>query len=278
MYLKFLLPLLLIATLSSCVSNFVFVLTNKQVESRYANKPNKPTFKTIATPSGKVFYATQGDSTKPLLVFIHGAPGHWYSSIHLFDDTALLAHFYIITYDRPGYGKSNNGYSVPYIDAQTEVLQQIITKENFSKKKVIVVGRSYGTPIAARYAMLYPNQTKKLLLLAPCVDPKKEKLFWFSFGNKLGFVNAFVPDDMNTATEEKFRHSNQLKFMQNDWDKITAPTYIVQGRKDWIADTANAYFAEQKIVNAFTKMYLIDNTGHNVSRQHPKLIKDLILE
>jgi pimeloyl-ACP methyl ester carboxylesterase len=261
-----------------CVSNYVFTLTDRQIEERYKNKPQKPLFHNLKTETGNVHYVSNGDSSKPLLVLIHGAPGHWYSSMNLMEDADLLNKFFIISLDRPGYGKSNNGYSIPYIDAQADVIHQIVTRHNKHKQKITLVGRSYGTAISARYAMMHPENVQKLFLLASCVAPQKEKYFWFSFANLLHIINMWMPNDLNSATVEKFKHKKQLKYIENDWDKIIAPTYILHGKKDWMADTANAYFAQQKIVNADTYMHILDNTGHNVTRQHKELIKKLLLE
>ncbi len=271
--------LLLITILcSSCMSNFVLTLTQKDIKKNYANKPNKPVFNYIKTPIGKMFYATHGDSSKPLLVLIHGAPGRWYSSLNLFDDATLLQKFYIVSMDRMGYGKSNNKEGITFIDAQVNAIATLINKVNYTHQKVTIVGRSYGTPIAARIAMENPNNINKLFLLAPCIDPKKEKYYWFTYVNKIGIINTLLPNDLNTTSEEKFAHTNELRKIKNDWYKIIAPTYVVQGRKDWIADTANAYFAKQNLVNATSKIYLLDNAGHNVTYSHFELIKQLILE
>lgn len=264
--------------LSGCMSNYVFVLNDNQIKERYLEKEQKPAFKTYQSTVGKVHYVTNGDSTKPILVLIHGAPGHWYSSINIVEDTALLNHFYIIAYDRPGFGKSNNGYSIPYIDAQTSVIADIVAKENKSKQPVTVVGRSFGTSIAARYAMLYPKETKKLLLLASCIDPKKERFFWFTYVNKLGFVNYFMPKDLQSTSDEKFAHKKELDKMKDDWHLITSPTYIMHGTKDWIAAIDNAYYADKKIVNAPTKLYIMENSGHNVTWKHKNIVKQWLLE
>jgi pimeloyl-ACP methyl ester carboxylesterase len=263
---------------SGCMSSFVLTMHNKDIKKHYAAKNTRPTFNYLKTSVGKMFYATQGDSTKPLLVLIHGAPGRWYSSLNLFDDSTLLKQYFIISFDRLGFGKSTNTESVTYIDTQVQSIVDLVNQLNYTNAKITLVGRSYGTPIAARYAMLYPNTIKKLFLLAPCIDPKKEKFFWFSYVNKIGIINNLLPNDLFTTTEEKFTHIKELKKIEKDWNKITASTYVLQGRKDWIADTANAYFAQKAITNANSKIYLLDNTGHNVTYSHFELIKQLILE
>ncbi len=261
----------------SCLRKYVYVLTPAQVQERYKQATKPPTMRYISTDYGKLYTVSQGDTTKPLLVLIHGAPGRWYSSINLLDDTTLQAHYHIVTYDRLGFGNSAP-YSVTNLDVQVNALHQLTQALNYTNQPVTIVGRSYGTPIAARYAMRYNNEVNKLFLLAPCLDPYKEKYFWFSFANKSSMVNSFMPKDINNTTDEKFTHAKQLKKIQQDWQRITVPTYIIQGRKDWIADTANAYFAQKKLVNAPTTLLLLDNTGHNVTKQHRTLMVQLLTQ
>ncbi|MBL7729020.1 MAG: alpha/beta hydrolase, partial [Dinghuibacter sp.] len=175
--------LLAITACSSCMSKYVFTLTDKQVRERYAGKSTAPNFGFISSNGLPIYYAVQGDSTKPLLVLVHGAPGRWYSSINLLDDSLLLSRYRILAYDRPGYGKSATANPVTSITEQAEHLATLIEQFNTTGMPVVLAGRSYGTPIAARYAMLYPEQVQKLVLLGSCIDPAKEKYFWFSYAN-----------------------------------------------------------------------------------------------
>lgn len=260
-----------------CANKYVFLLSDKEIEAHYANQPLKPKYFDIKTKHGNVNYATMGDSTKPLLVFIHGAPGHWYSYMHMFNDKDLQSQYFMVSYDRPGFGKSSAFTSLTSIAAQTDVLTDIIKATNFTQQKVTILGSSYGSPIAAKYAMAH-NNIEKLLLLAPCLDPAKEKYFWYSYAAKLGFINAFLPRELNNTADEKFQHKRELKLMQHDWHKITAPTWIVQGRNDDIADTANSYFGYEKITNADVTMMLIDSVTHTVARQRRSVIKSILLK
>lgn len=270
--------LLVITACSSCMSKYVFTLTDKQVRERYAGKPITPEFGFIKDNGQNIFYAVQGDSSNPLLVLVHGAPGRWYSSINLFDDSLLLSRYRILAYDRPGYGKSKSPVPVTSINEQAEHLAALINRFNTTGMPVTVAGRSYGTPIAARYAMLYPQQIQKLLLLGSCIDPAKEKYFWFSYANLLGPVQHFMPRALNTATAEKFTHRAELNNILSDWEHIECPTYVIHGRKDWISDTANAWFAYNKITNAPVSVYMIDSSGHNITFNNPALVVSLLLK
>jgi pimeloyl-ACP methyl ester carboxylesterase len=262
----------------SCTKNLLIYLSKNEIKQSFGNNKFKPTYHIIKTHNGPLHYTQIGDTTKPLFVFVHGAPGRWYGIINILTDSSILNQYNIITYDRPGFGNSNNGYSVTSLLEQSNALQLIINKTNVTNKKVTLVSRSYGTAIAAKYTMQFPNKVQKLLLLASCVDPVKEKYFWFAFANKMAWVNSFMYSDINNTTDEKFAHKRELKIMQNDWKNITVPTYIVHGTNDKIAYVSNAFFAEQKLVNAYTKMFIVNGLGHNITQEKAALVIDIVLD
>lgn len=252
-------------------------MTDQQIKERYAPRAMKPEFGYVYDDGQKIYYAIQGDAGKPLLVLVHGAPGRWYSSINLMDDPALLDCYRILAYDRPGYGKSNGGRAINSIQKQAQYLATLIGHFNPRHEPVAVVGRSYGTAIASCYAMSYPERVKKLVLIGSCIDPQKEKFFWFSYPNISGTVQSFMPPALNIATSEKFSHKNELEKLLPGWEHIQSPTYVLHGTKDWISDTANAWFAYNRIINAPVSVYLLEGTGHNITVANPRLIVDLVL-
>src|SRR5690349_5748273 len=100
---------LFILVLISFVASGCFrrwVMTDKQVAKYYASKPIKPVYFSVENDSVKMFCAITGSDTLPPLILIHGAPGAWYGSRMMLDDTILQNRFHIIAVDRLGYGKS----------------------------------------------------------------------------------------------------------------------------------------------------------------------------
>ena len=95
---------MLILMLTGCFSRWV--MTEKEIKAYYAQKTVKPTFFTIQNDSVTLFCATTGSDTLPPLLLLHGAPGAWYGSRIMLDDSILQAHFQIIAVDRLGYNKS----------------------------------------------------------------------------------------------------------------------------------------------------------------------------
>jgi pimeloyl-ACP methyl ester carboxylesterase len=256
----------------------VRVLSDEQIAKHYANRPAKPQLKYMNYKNFHIHHAVVGDSTKPLLLIIHGAPGAWYSSMKLLDDPDLQKNFRLVSVDRVGFGKSNYGVSEPSIQAHVRYIEKIV-KEYNKDDKIYLMGSSYGAPIAASFTMQHPDLVKELYLVSPVIDPATEKMFWFSYVGKLGFVSMMVPGELNVAGDEKFAHRRQLRRLKSHWDEITCKTYVFMGEKDNLASLANLDFARKKLVNAKNpEFYLLSNTSHTIIYQRPDLLISLLLK
>jgi pimeloyl-ACP methyl ester carboxylesterase len=87
-----------------------------------------------------------------------------------------------------------------------------------------------------------------------------------------------LPDLLNVATKEKFAHQKEMKMMLPEWEKLCIPTYVLVGEDDNVADTANYSFAKKHITNCTAVFMKLKNTGHRITQEQPKLIKELLLE
>ena len=256
----------------------VRVLSDEQIAKHYANRTTKPQLKYINYKNFHVHHAVVGDSSKPLLLIIHGAPGAWYSSMKLLDDPDMQKNFRMVSVDRIGFGKSNYGVSEPSIQAHVRYIEKIVNEYN-KDGKIYLMGSSYGAPIAASFAMQHPDLVKELYLVSPVIDPAKEKLFWFSYVGKLAMVSMMIPEYLNVAGDEKFAHRRQLRRLKSHWSEITCKTYVFMGEKDNLASLGNLDFARKKLVNAKDpEFYLLPNTSHTIIYQHPDLLISFLLK
>lgn len=280
---KFLLILtVLIASvfcLSSCFLLNKFVYTDKELEEHYKDKRIKPVYKNATYEGHRMHYAVLSKSdTLPLLIMIHGAPGAWYGYMTLTDDSLLQEHFKIVSVDRLGYGKSDYGKEVLSTELQAQAIKHIIDRENSTEKKVFMVGRSYGAPIAAWLAIHYPAAFEKLVMVSPVIDPDKEKFYWFSNIGKSRMVQWMLPELLNVATKEKFSHQEQMRLLAPEWKKLNTPTYVLMGEDDELADTANYSFAKRYVTDCPAVFIKLKHTGHQICHQQPGIIKQMILD
>lgn len=254
-------------------------MTSKELNAYYANKP-RPTYFTIQNDSVSLFCATAGADTLPPLLLIHGAPGAWYGNRNILGDTLLQQHYHIIAVDRLGYNKSrfkNKRRAVTSITTQAIAIHEAL-RLNRSFKTGVVLGSSYGGPIAAKMAVLYPTAFHHLIMLAPAIDPAKEKFWWFNPYIHHGPLRWLLPRFVNHATDEKYAHVKELTNMLGDWSRINIPVTVVQGDADRIVDPANLDFARKQLQGKQAAFIVVPNAGHLIRLQHEELVRSLLLK
>lgn len=255
-------------------------MTDKELRLHYENRLAKPLYHVIENDSIKLHYVTFGADTAQPVIFIHGAPGSWDGYLNMLDDSLLQHNFHLISVDRPGYGKSQKFGTLSHPKKRTYSLEQqaksiiLALKSNHSHKKAIIIGRSYGAPVAAKIAALFPEKIEKIILLSPAIDPDTEKFWWFSKFGKVFLVRWFLPERMNTATDEKYAHTKELRILKNDWQKIKSEVTVMVGGQDWIVDTTNFSFAKRMLVGKNAKFIFIPESGHLISKTRPDLVKN----
>ena len=270
--------MLLSVLFSGCFSRWV--MTKKELDAYYADKTVKPTFFTIQNDSVKLFCASTGADTLPPLLLIHGAPGAWYGSRNMLDDSILRQRFHIIAMDRPGYNNSrfkNRRRAVTSIGLQATIIHEAL-RLNRSRKKGIVLGSSYGAPIAAELSMRYPDEVSHLVMLAAAIDPEKEKFWWFHKYIRRGPVHWFLPRFLKSATDEKFAHRKELALLHQRWAQLQVPATIVQGGADNIVDPANFEYAKKQLAGKNAEFVYIPEAGHMLRFRQSALIREILLK
>ncbi|MDZ7936633.1 MAG: alpha/beta fold hydrolase, partial [Emticicia sp.] len=115
-----------------------------------------------------------------------------YGYLNLLDDSLLQHNFHLISVDRPGYGKSQKCPKKKTYSLEEQAKSIILAlKSNHSSKKAIMIGRSYGAPVAAKLAAMFPDKIEKIVLLSPAIDPDTERFWWFSKFGK-GILGTLV--------------------------------------------------------------------------------------
>ena len=279
MNLKLTVALLLIMT--SCCGCFTrWVMSESEVKNHYASKSVKPTFFTIKNDSVELFCATTGNDTLPPLLLIHGAPGGWFSNISFVDDPDLQAKYHVISVSRPGYHKSkfkNMLRPLTSISLQAVAIQEAL-RLNRSFRPGVVLGTSYGAPIAVKLAVDHPDKFYHVVLVAGAFDPDNEKFWWFHKYLRSLFVRLSLPRFINAATEEKFAHVKELQLLLPDWARLSTPATVIQGTKDEIVPTINLEFARQQLKNKPAEFISVSGAGHLIRRSHPHVIKEVLIK
>lgn len=222
-------------------------------------------------------YAEAGDTTKPLVLFVHGSPGSLSAFIGFLRDSILLKNALLVSADRPGFGYSNFGNAEPSLEKQGQTLKPILEKYK-GNRPIILVGHSLGGPLIARMAIDYPNLVDGLIIVAGSIDPDLEPHeTWFRAPLATPFLSWILPRSFRASNEEIYQLKPELEKMLPLWKNITCPVIVIQGKKDELVSPQNADFAKKMLVNAPVKFVLVENMNHFVPWSNPELIEQAII-
>lgn len=224
-------------------------------------------------------YVSIGSDTMPTLVFIHGSPASMSLYRGRFSDSTILHTFHVLAIDRPGYGYSGFGHPEPSIKKQSDMLEPLLDSLFHAQHPIIVVGGSFGAPIACRFAMDHPDLVDALEITGPAIGPGREKVFWFAPIIESPAIRWFIPRMFQSANTEKLHHKEELEKMLPYWKNIHVPVMYLQGAKDNLIDTSNASFAREHLINApFLDIYFFPNRHHYLAQYEWPTIKDRIMK
>ena len=237
----------------------------------------------------KIRFALSGRVGARPVLFIHGTPGSWDAFALFLNDPELRRQARLISVDRAGFGGSGPGQPVPSIGRQARfcaaVLEAARLRDRAADRRLrasrelaaIVVGHSWGGPIAARLTMDFPREVASLVLVAASVDPELEEIQWYQHAARWRALRWLVPRDLATANAEMFPAERELTAMLHRWKEIHVPVTIIQGGRDSLVPPANAEFAIRRLVNARLRVERYPEVDHLVPWYWPRLIRAAIL-
>ena len=116
-----------------------------------------------------------GDEEKPLMLFLHGGPGTSQIGFIRKYQAKLEKDFLVVNWDQRGAGKSNikkfskDELTIENIAKDAECLIEILLKR-FNKKKIYLVGHSFGTIIGIRLTKKIPEYIEAFISIGQVVD------------------------------------------------------------------------------------------------------------
>jgi pimeloyl-ACP methyl ester carboxylesterase len=254
---------LLIATLFSSCSIWEERYTDADIQRYYKRQNQEVKVGYYKAKGRKMRYMEVGSDSLPTVLLIHGAPSSMSVFNRLITESGILNHARIFAVDRPGYGFSDFGNAEVSIKRQAAMIVPILDSIAQSTGPVVVLGVSYGGPVAARIAMDFPHLVDGLVLGAPAIAPGEEKVFTISHLMLFKETSWLFPTPLRVATEEKFTHRKELEKMVSKWETLTQPIIYIQGEDDEVVYTSNAQFIEKKAKKAkFLKILMIPNQPH----------------
>lgn len=222
----------------------------------------------------KVVEQVSNSSSDLLIIFVHGAPGDHKAFRHYMNDPQLKKLAKMVSYDRPGYGKSSQ-IPMTNISDQADVLHSIVKSYNYPN--VMIIGHSYGGPIVANALARYPDDIQKAIMIAPLNDPYSEPIFWFSHLARWKLTKWMLPHGMKRAGDEKFSHAKELEKMAHLWSVIKNPILHIHGVNDKLAPTdPNIKWSKTMIPTSVLRIEVVEDEGHLIIWQGFKKVRSLI--
>lgn len=224
-------------------------------------------------------YVELGDDSKPLIVFVHGAPSSSSFWEELLVDSSLLKNAKLLAVDRPGYGFSGYGRPEISVRKQAEAIAPILREKRERHEQIIVHGSSYGGAVTARLAMDYPELVDGILLQSASVAPEKEKTYWISYPTSHWAFKWLVPGAFRVANAEKLSHADQLRAMAKLWHNIRSAVIVAHGTADGLIYPDNACYAESLLTNtSFLETNMFKGRGHDLLWTKTNFLKRSLLK
>ncbi len=259
----------------SCMT---FRMSPQEVDDFFKSKHVSGSQHKYKVDNYEIHYAQTGDSTKPLVLFVHGSPGSLSAFIDFLADSVLLKKAQLITTDRPGFGYSRFGIAETSLQKQAAALKPILDMHK-NNRPIILIGHSLGGPVIAQLAMDYPDLIDGLVFVAASIDPTLEPdEVWFRAPLASPFLSWVLPRSFRASNEEIYQLEPQLKNMMPRWKEIKCPVIFIQGAKDQFVPPENADFAKKMMVNTTVELMLKEDMNHFVPWSDPQLIRQAIIK
>lgn len=220
------------------------------------------------------------DFNKSTIVFLHGSPGDHKAFEKYYTDPALDSFFNLISIDRPTFGRSTDFpfKDQPTMQEQASVISETL-KDILQKSPVLLVGHSYGAPLAALIANSKNINVKGLVLISGAFSPHNSTLRWYNKVAKHPFIQWALPQSIKAANHEMLSLDQSIKAHFPELLKtIEAPMLFIHGSGDKIVDVGHSTWAHEIRRNnrKKTKLYQLDS-GHFALWSRAQDIKKLIL-
>jgi pimeloyl-ACP methyl ester carboxylesterase len=155
---------------------------------------------------------------------------------------AMPEGYSMVAVDRPGFSASEPAQAVGSISDQADAMAPLLDAE--PGQRIMLVGQSYGAPIAALMAARHPDRVQALVLVSPFFgDRGKQARRLTGLG---GLVKPMLGRDLKNSLTEVRGQPAQLPAARTALAGLTMPLVVVQGLSDDFAPPATARALAEK--------------------------------
>ncbi len=224
-----------------------------------------------------------GSLTKPPILFIHGTPGQWQFFQSYINHPQLQENARLIAIDRPGWGESKiQGISEATLREQSAFLGDWLCELAASspKKKLVIVGHSYGATLTPRLAMDHPDCVSAMLLLAGASNPDLAEPRWYNHLTNIApfsWLAGSLNVGLRRSNAEMMHVQEELELMRPMWGNLQLPATVIQGGNDILVHPDNADFVEEQLKHIPARVIRLADEGHMVVHSHREMVVSEIL-
>ncbi|WP_340076713.1 alpha/beta hydrolase [Leptobacterium sp. I13] len=250
--------------------------TNEAIQDFFSDEGHGATIRYLEFENKNVRVVTTekaANDSLPTIIFIHGSVGSSMDFKKYMVDPELNNKAHLIAYDRIGYGEEQTGSVLNSIEKETALLRKIAGA--YASKEIILVGYSYGGPIALNYALEHP--TKHVVLCAPALYAAHEKIPGMIKLYQWKATRFLVPDIWKGASIEKLSHAQDLRLFENSWKNNIANITSIHGDSDWVVPYENSLELQGALSTKSFRLVTIEGEGHALLWTSFALIKKSLL-
>jgi pimeloyl-ACP methyl ester carboxylesterase len=210
------------------------------------------------------------------IVFIHGTPATAAVFGEQFRNPFARAN--LAALDRPGFGASGPDRRRPTLVDQANAVGALLTNE--PTRRTILVGHSYGAPVALLTALKFTNQIAGVVLIGGSVDPAQENIYAIQRFADWPLVSWFVPRSLRQCNRELLTLRGDLVRLKPQLVRLAVPVVMVHGGKDRQVPVANVDYLRGELsaagkTNLFDQLVFPDY-NHFIPWEHPDAVEAAI--
>lgn len=226
----------------------------------------------------RIYLETHGNPENQAVVLLHhglGSSKSWKAQI-----PALLAEeFFVVAYDRWGYGRSDTRPSLDLPAFQEDIGDLVEILDRLDLERPALVGHSDGGTLALYFCAQFPHRVLRLLVVAAHIYIEAEmesgiREVYDAYRAKRKF-RAGLHRLHKGKTKQVFRnwYEGWTGIEDLDWDmrpvleQVICPVLVVQGEEDEHATPRHARDLAAGIPNA--ELWLAPGMGHMLPKDHP---------
>jgi pimeloyl-ACP methyl ester carboxylesterase len=262
----------------------------------HATQPEVPPTRLLSVEGVRMRVRTAGlDERKPdrpVVVLEAGSGADLETWKPVFDDIAKLAP--VIAYDRRGLGQSEPDTATPTLPRIVATLHAVL-QELRTPPPYVLVGHSLGGVIIRGFSALYPSEVRGLVYLdVPDYESTREEraaVLPAEDRQRALAPPVFPPIPPDTPAGLRAVYEQQLEEMRNDYPSARGwrqppdipVAVVITTRADRLRGNGGAmvrlqmkHQSEWALTSANGLFVLAGHTGHQVHRDDPALVTDLV--